>query len=322
MGMSNKKVLYSVLFFGFFVIISSPFFGSMKLSSLDVSDAQKALIFWNLRVCRVITAFFVGSILALSGSVYQSIFRNPLASPYTLGVSSGAACGVTVCMMFSEVFFCAPQIAGVIGALSTIFVISLIGSYLHGEMHIKLLLAGVIFSFFLSSVAMFLQYIGNFSDLFRITKWLLGSVEVVGVRTPVVVGVTSLCLLISVLKHRNALSIISIDPDFARTKGVEVESVVRTLFFVTSCAIGVVVSYCGPIGFIGIAIPFVARIWGGSSLSVHLILSYILGGALLVMCDTFSRVLIAPAEIPVGVLTALIASPFVIYILMREGRAL
>jgi iron complex transport system permease protein len=321
----TRSLLIIIFIVGIVVIATAPFLGVIKISFLDLYDGELSKIFWSVRVPRVLLAFFVGSVLSVCGSVYQSIFRNPLASPYTLGVSSGAAVGTTIVMMFLSSQFLSGNaviIGGILGAIMTTGFVSFLGFSVKGDSQSRLLLAGVILSFFLSSIVLFLQYIADFSEIFRMTRWLMGSLEVVGYHAVGIIAVISFfTLLISILKS-DELGLIAIDAEFAKSKGVSVERTIFQLFSITSIAIGIVVTFCGPIGFVGIAVPYLARAVVGCHCRLQLILSYFLGGIVLLACDTFARVVIAPAEIPVGVVTALIASPFVLVILLRQGNSL
>jgi iron complex transport system permease protein len=305
------------------LVLIAPFFGVIHISLDNLVQADRAHIFWSVRVPRVLLAFFVGAVLASCGYIYQAIFRNPLASPYTLGVSSGAAVGATIAMMLPAIHYFGgygTSLGGVLGALVTIGVIMALGFMMRGDVSMRLLLAGVVLSFFLSSIVLFLQYIADASQIMRMTRWLMGSMEVVGYETVIVIAVISLLMLVVGMKRADELTLMSIDTEYAKTKGVAVEQIMYEQFFMTSLAIGLVVSCCGPIGFIGIAVPYIARGLLGYHLRYQLFISYLAGGCLLLLCDTFARVVIAPAEIPVGVITALLASPWVLLIIVRRGR--
>ena len=265
----------------------------------------------------------VGGALALCGAVYQSIFRNPLASPYTLGVSSGAALGATAGMMFvrgmmGDVF--SPLLCSVFGALATIVIVSSFSRALKGDIQTRLLLSGVMLSFFLSSVILFLQYLGDFSEVFRMTRWMMGSVDTVGYESLFIVAPVVILGSLIIIVFSEEMTVLSLGYEFAASKGVETEKVIKKLFIITSIMIGVIVSFCGPIGFVGIAVPFVARIIGGSHYKIQLPISFLLGGILLTVCDTVGRTIVAPAEIPVGVITALTAAPIVMILLCKGEK--
>lgn len=305
------------------LLMCAPFFGVIDITLDNLAQHELAHIFWSVRVPRVLLAFFVGAVLASCGFMYQAIFRNPLASPYTLGVSSGAAVGATIAMMLPAAQFFGgygTSLGGIIGAIVTIGVITALGGVMRGDVSLRLLLAGVILSFFLSSVVLFLQYLADASQIMRMTRWLMGSMEVVGYDTVIVIAMMSVIMLVVGLMRADELTLMSIDIEYAKTKGVAVEHIMYEQFIVTSLAIGLVVSCCGPIGFIGIAVPYIARCLLGYHLRYQLLVSYLAGGCLLLLCDTFARVVIAPAEIPVGVITALLASPWVLLIIVRRGR--
>ena len=182
-----------------------------------------------------------------------------------------------------------------------------------------LLLAGVAVSFFFSSLILFLQYISDFSDTFRIIRWLMGGVEVsgydsvLGLAPFVAVG----CGMVFWLT--NDLNLMTVGEDFAVSRGVAATRTKTLLFFCTSLTVGGVVSVCGPIGFVGMICPHICRLLVGHNHRHLAPATFLFGGVFLVLCDTVARSLVAPAEIPVGVITALLGGPFFLWLLVR-GR--
>ncbi len=301
-------------------LIYAPLVGSISIPIESLWSGELSQIFWSVRLPRVLMAFFVGGLLAVCGAVYQAIFKNPLASPYTLGVSSGAALGCTfgmVCFGGAFALGYGSVMFGVVGSLSTILLVSWLSRSMKGDINARLLLSGVVLSFFLSSIILFLQYLGDFTQIFRVSRWLMGSVETVGYESLIVIAVISVSALICLVLKSEELTVLGVGSEFATTKGIETDQLIKTLFVITSLGIGVVVSFCGPIGFVGIAVPYVIRSLGAGHFRGQLFQSYLLGGVLLTACDTLGRTIIAPAEIPVGVITALFAAPLVMVLLVR-----
>ncbi len=305
-----------ITFFGISDVL--PLFQPGSVQTLNAS------IFISMRVPRVLLAFFAGAGLALSGLVYQTLFRNPLATPYTLGISGGASLGAALCVISGVNFviagFDAQTIFAFSGAMVAIAIVYSIARFNKSFSVMTLLLAGVALNFFFSSIILFIQYIGNFTDSIRIMRWLMGGVETVGYQSLTTLIPVTLVSTLVILCLTRELNLLSIGEDIAATRGASVSRLKITLFLVTSLQIGTTVALCGPIGFIGMMAPHIARILVGPD---HKVLSYtslLIGGSFLVLCDTLARTLIAPAEMPVGIITALLGGPFFLWLLL-SGRA-
>ncbi len=322
-----KKKRAFILLFIFLVttitLVLSPFLGieSLSLKSLlDRDEPLKSEIFWKIRLPRVIAAFLVGAALAISGMVFQAVFRNPLATPFTLGVSSGAAFGAAVYIkigfIFSVLGISGQSISAFIGAILSVLLVYGISQIKKGFTTATMLIAGVAINFFFSSLILFIQYLSDFANAFRIIRWLMGGFEIVGFRPVftflpfVLIGSAVLFLL------THELNLFTLGEDIALSRGVDVKKIKALLFFATSLMIGGIVSVCGPIGFIGMMVPHICRLLIGAEHRFLTPASFVFGGAFLVFCDTLSRILIAPAEIPVGVITALLGGPFFLWLLL------
>ncbi len=303
------------------ILFACPF---LPLSLWDgPAQAVAPMIFWEIRVPRVLGAFLAGAGLATCGLVFQSMFRNVLATPFTLGVSSGAAFGASLFYAlgfnWSLVGLSGSALFAILGALGTTYLVFLLGRLRRSanSAEVTLLLSGVVISFFFSSLILLLQYLSDFAGLFKITRWLMGSLELMEYR--VVVALLIVVVFGAVISFLNAheLNLLSAGEEFALSKGVAVVRVRWTLVAVTSLVVGAVVSFCGPIGFVGIMVPHICRILFGLN---HRVLSpcvFLFGGAFLVLCDTLARTAIAPYEIPVGVITSLLGGPFFLWLLLR-----
>lgn len=275
-------------------------------------------VFWKIRAPRVSVAFLAGIALSLGGVVFQALFRNFLASPFTLGVSSGAAFGAALAIWFGigEGTSCA-----LLGALATITLVYSLSKLGGGFTTTGMLLAGVIISFFFGSLILFIQYLSDAANVFRLSRWLMGGFEVIGFeRVGLLLPFVAIGILV-VFFYLRELDLFAFGDELAKSRGVDVTRARAILFIVTSLMIGGVVSVCGPIGFVGIIVPHIARLLSGYTHALLVPTSLLAGGAFMVVCDTIARVIIAPYEIPVGVLTALLGGPFFLWLLVvKKGQ--
>lgn len=294
----------------------------------DVDDYSKVEILWRLRIPRVAMAFLAGTALAASGMVFQAMFRNPLATPFTLGVSSGASLGAAICIqqgwMFAAFGISSVSLSAFLGAvLAIVLVYLLTAGSRQGSSTATMLLAGVAVSFFFSSVILFLQYISDFTRTFRMLRWVMGGLEsvvsfqdVLNVLPFVIAG----SLIVWYLTHE--LNLLCTGEEFAFSRGVNVNQTKLLLFFAVSLMVGAVVAVCGPIGFVGLMVPHICRLQVGPDHRRLLPATWIFGGTFLVICDTVARTINAPTELPVGILTALLGGPFFLWLLLARQRGL
>ncbi|MCE5302321.1 MAG: iron ABC transporter permease [Planctomycetaceae bacterium] len=287
-------------------------------------DGWSADVLWQLRIPRVIAAFLAGAALSTSGMSFQAMFRNPLATPFTLGVSSGASLGAAVCIQQQWIFLFwgvpSVTVAAFLGAVASIAVVyALTAGSRRGSSTATMLLAGVAVSFFFSSLILFLQYISDFTRSFRMLRWVMGGLEGVvtfGDVLTLTPFVVSGSLIVWYLTHE--LNLLCTGEEFAHSRGVEVRRTKLALFFAVSLMIGAVVSVCGPIGFVGLVAPHICRLLVGPDHRRLLPASWLFGGTLLVVCDTAARTVMAPTELPAGILTALLGGPFFLWLLLRR----
>jgi len=322
--MKKRNVIFLLCFCAALVLVFAPMIGIKTISIghflRPFSEDMDSYIFWNIRIPRVLTAFVAGTALSLCGMAFQAMFRNPLATPFTLGVSSGAAFGAAV-YMWAGFSFAFPGISGIslfsfLGALMSITVVYGVTRVKRGFSTATMLLAGVAISFFFGSVILFIQYMSDFTQSFRIVRWLMGGFEIAGFSSlynlvPFVVIGTAI-----VFYHVNELNLISTGDDIAVSRGVNVRATKTVLFFATSLMVSGVVSLCGPIGFVGMMSPHICRLLIGTNHKYLAPASLLFGGMFLTLCDAISRTIIAPAEIPVGVITALLGGPFFLWLLL------
>ncbi|MDD3964425.1 MAG: iron ABC transporter permease [Synergistaceae bacterium] len=325
----KRMALTSLFIFSLATVVVAPFIGMQQISLSDFlggGDENIMRIMWDLRVPRVILGWITGSTLALCGLIFQALFRNPLASPDMLGVSTGAAFGAVVYIRTGMVFSLFNAVSGLslaafVGALAATFAIYAAGNLRRGGMsEATLLLAGVAMSFLFGSLNMIIQFTGGYIDTFRMMRWSMGGIQAVGF-APVFATLPALAVIFAVaFITAPELNLFVCGEDIAASRGVSVVKLRRLLFFTVSIVIGINVATCGPIGFVGLLGPHICRKFVGTDHRKLAVASLLFGGAFLVLCDTAARMLWAPAEVPVGVLTSCIGSIFFLWLLVRAKR--
>lgn len=325
--MSSALRLAALGCFALAVVALMPLVGQLALPPSVLLDPRggdpAAVIFWQIRVPRVLAAFIGGAGLALGGAVFQAVFRNPLATPYTLGVASGASMGVALAsrlgLSAAVLGLSATSAAAFAGALLAVAVVWALTRLRPELSSTVLLLAGVAMNFFFSSVILFVQYTASLGDSYRIIRWLMGGLGAVDLAT--VAHMTPVVVLGAavVAWHARALDLLTTGTEVAASRGVAVARTRTVLFLATSVMIGGVVAACGPIGFVGMMAPHICRLLVGPSHRILLPASALFGGAFLALCDTAARTLLAPAELPVGVITAFLGAPFFLWLLVRRS---
>lgn len=315
------KLLFLI---GALMILSiSAFVGETQLDFHKILDknAMEYLLFWDLRLPRVVVAFTSGAILALGGLVFQAIFRNALTTPFTLGVSSGA----TLATAFGIIFLPASLVAfssvfSFFGAFSTVLLLFLFARTLNAMQTNSLLLIGIALSFFYSAALMVLYYISDLQQSYSIIRFTMGSLNVVGFESVYAVIAAALILLGVTLKYRHELRLILTSYDNAFLKGIEIKKINLILLFFVSLSVGVSVSVVGPIGFVGLVIPHVIKLIYKQSSDKLILPVFFYGGVFLVLCDLIARNLGTVSEVPIGVVTSFIGGPFFIYLILKRRK--
>jgi iron complex transport system permease protein len=308
-------------------VFAAPFVGSTPLSFAQVfgrhvpfADNVDAQIFLLARLPRAVAAALVGASLAASGVVFQSLLQNPLATPYTLGISAGASLGAMLAITFGAALPMAGVAASsLIGGLLAVGVVyALARARQRGLSTTVLLLAGVTLNAFFSALILFVQYLSDFASTYRALRWLMGDLDVAGY-APILAALPFLGLAFAAFAWlARPLNLLSLGADAAGSRGLNVHQTQRLAFFSASIATGAAVSIGGPIGFIGIIVPHLVRLMVGADHRLVLPMSACLGGAFLVACDTVSRTVFAPLELPVGIITALVGGPFFLWMLITR----
>lgn len=323
---TNTRTLRLLALVCLAVVLCSPFWGMTVISpaSLLESGSPDAEVFWRLRLPRTIAAFLAGAGLSVSGMVFQAMFRNPLATPFTLGVSSGAAFGASVYFRLGAVVAVLGSAgslgAALLGGLFSMFLVYSITRAKGGFSTPVMLLAGVIINFFFSSLVMFIQYWSNANDSLRIMHWMMGSLTGLEVARLADLAFIVIAGAAVIFRLSFELDLLTAGEELAASRGVAVGKVKIIAFAVASLMVGGVVSLAGPIGFVGMMVPHVCRLTLGWNHARLLPASFILGGCFLVLCDLLARSILAPAEIPIGIITALIGGPFFLWTLFRTNR--
>jgi iron complex transport system permease protein len=324
--MKRTSILLLMLLLAVAALLVAPLCGmiDVPLAALwgGVDDPGKIDILWKLRIPRVLMAFLAGSALATSGMAFQAMFRNPLATPFTLGVSSGGALGAALAihfgLTFSHLGFSAVSLCAFAGAMAVIGLVYGLTRLRSGFSTTTMLLAGVAISFFCSSLILFLQYLSDQTRTFRMLRWVMGGMQDVvsfGDLLSLCPFVVAGCLIVLYLSRE--LNLITTGEELAASRGVEVDRVKRTIFFAASLMVGGIVAVCGPIGFVGLMAPHICRLVIGPDHRWLAPATLLFGGAFLVVCDTVARTVLAPAELPVGIITSLLGGPFFLWLLLR-----
>ncbi len=288
-----------------------------KLHFIDYNDINimHENIILHIRFPRTVLAIITGMALSLAGVILQALLRNPLADPYIIGVSSGAALGATLAIVLGLISLI--SLAGFLGAVLTMFLVYTLARTGYKVPVKTLLLAGVIVSVFLSALITLIASLKG-ESMGQIILWLMGNLSEANITLIIIAGFLVLVGLFIAYFFSRDLNIISLGEEGAQHLGVEVEMVKKILFVVTSLITGAVVAITGLIGFVGLIIPHIMRLIVGPDHRVLIIASVLAGGIFLTLADLVGRTIISPAEIPVGVITAIFGGPFFLFLLKRK----
>lgn len=290
-----------------------------KIIRFSFENNIEHTIIFNIRLPRILLAIVVGGGLSVAGLIFQAMFRNPLVEPYTLGVSGGAALMVALFIVFGLGIFL--PIAGFIGALTVIILVYFITAK-RGTWNINtVLLTGIMFSFIASSLIMLIMALSKTAQLREIVFWIMGSLEETHWHT---IGIVSTILILGTLitfMLSNELNAITLGEEEALHLGINVEFIKKIFFILVSIIAGFVVSISGVIGFVGLVVPHFMKMIFGRDHRILVPVSFLGGGIFLLSCDTIARTIIAPQELPVGVVTGIIGGIAFIYFLSRKPKA-
>ncbi len=315
------------------VLCLSPWIGSSSIdwrrvfdSSLSIEENRDAAILFQLRIPRVLLAAIVGAALSAAGVVLQALLRNFLATPFTLGISSGASLGAVIALEFgfSASFWGISPVsfAAALGAAGSAFLVFWLGRSRDGLDSITLILSGIIVNFFLSAVILFFHYLANPYQSFQITRWMMGSLDILGYESLLGAAILIGLGIFPMLLLSRDLNLLSIGEEEAQSLGVDLKKTRWILFVASSLVTGAAVAIAGPIGFVGLIVPHALRLAFGPDNVFLLPASLLAGASFLVLCDDLSRSLTSGTELPVGVFTAFLGCPFFIWLLKRNRKDL
>ncbi len=311
-----KKV---ILFVSLLLLAIAPFFGQIALpfSELLAANSMEHKVFFDLRLPRVLLAFLVGGILSLGGLIFQTVFRNPMSTPFTLGVASGATLFTALAIVLG--FSTLSPLFAFVGAMLTVLILFSVASRFERYDSSSLLLVGIALSFFYAAALMVMFYISSLQESYEIMRFTMGSLDIVGFKNIIILALTSAFLLVAIYRYRYELKLLLTSYEFSYLKGINVKKINYILLFVVSLAVGVAVSFTGPIGFVGLIIPHILKTIYKQSADRLILPIFFYGGVFLVLSDLIARNLGTMSDIPIGVLTSFLGAPFFIYLLIK-GR--
>jgi iron complex transport system permease protein len=302
----------------------------LQSSSTDIHTNQINTILFDIRLSRICLAFLIGAILAISGAVMQGLFRNPLAAPSLIGVSSGASVGASIVIVLAGTWLQNNALLGLsvvaVGAFVGSFLITLLVFRLStstlGTSVTTMLLAGIAISALAGAVNSLLSYFADNEMLRQISIWQMGNLSTANWARVSVVAVVAVFVLVLFPRESKSLNALLLGESEARHLGIDVQRVKKKLILLTTLGIGTAVAVAGMIGFVGLIVPHMVRLLIGPDHRWLLPVSALAGGILLLIADTLARVIIAPVELPTGILTAIWGAPFFIMLLIQQRREL
>jgi iron complex transport system permease protein len=306
------------------VIFIAPFIGSTGITWRNIlagvgTDRQ---IFLVVRLPEVLFSALAGGALAVAGVLFQALLRNSLADPFTLGISAGSSFGAVVAIWLGleSVVWGIPMIsvAAFAGAFLTILLVFFIAKTGTVLPTMTLLLAGVILNFVFGSLIMFIHYAANLNKGYLMTRWTMGSLDGADLSTVLRAAPFVLACVVWLMWLANDLNLLAGGEEWAASRGVSLRRVKNACYFAGSILTGSVTAFSGPIGFVGLIVPHTVRLIAGPDHRILIPASFFLGSAFLVLCDTAGRTILAPTQIPVGVITSLLGGPFFILLLKRK----
>ncbi len=326
-----KFVRYSLEVFFLIVITVVACLVSLSVGSVDISISEIISVFvgtndnstldqiiFNIRLPRILLGVAVGGGLSITGAIFQSILMNPLAEPYILGISSGGTFGA-VLSFFLGMSFLGTQALAFAGALSVVFLVFMLGRR-YGEIEPNiLLLSGVMIGAFFSAAILLLMTLLD-NSLRNVVFWLVGNLSIADANAAEYLLPLSLLLLIVLSVNSHKFNILAMGEESARHLGINTNRVKNGAYIISSLMIGAIVSVTGIIGFVGLLIPHLCRLVFGIDNRIVIPSSFFAGAAFLVLADTLARTVIAPAELPVGSVTALFGAPIFVYLLRRRSE--
>ena len=330
--MKIKNIKKSIIILLLFVLLLISVLLALSIGEINFSLTELIAIFRNksgieytilnnIRLPRIILGIAVGGALSLSGVILQGVYRNPLVEPYTLGISGGASLGVAITIIFNLNLIIGVYmlpLSGFIGAVITTFVVYILAVRKNYYNINRMLLIGVMISFMSSSAMMFLMSTTTTENLNSIIFWIMGSLDEPNILLVKAVFYISLLGLVISYLLANPLNALRLGESKAKHLGVNTTFTIRALFILASVLTGVSVSVAGVIGFVGLIIPHLLRLIIGSDYRLLLIASFLGGSIFILISDIIARTIIAPNELPIGVITGMIGGLVFIIVMSRS----
>jgi iron complex transport system permease protein len=292
----------------------------MGKANCSLSSEERAILF-DIRVPRILLAGAVGTCLAAAGAAYQSLLRNPLAEPYLLGISNGAAVGTMAALVFFGAYEWSRPVMAFGGAIAATFLVYRLARGRAGATPERLILAGVIVTTFLSSAIVFITTVMDATRIRSFTFWLLGDLSGTTSSLLTVAFVAAAVGVIALVINARALNLMMLGERDAFDLGVEIGRVRLIVFAAASLLVGASVASSGSVGYVGLVVPHLVRLSFGSDNRLVIPAAALAGATFVIVADTLARTVIAPRELPVGAITALIGAPLFVYLLRRGAAA-
>jgi|TARA_B110000977_G_scaffold129783_1_gene165519 iron complex transport system permease protein len=336
-----RRIAAPSLIFGLIILLPLAAMVSLTLGTVDISladglnaivgnssSAQINTILFDIRLPRILLAISVGAVLASTGAVMQGLFRNPLADPSLIGVSSGASVGASLMIVTTGGFIQVGALMGLslvaLGAFlggfaATLLVYRLATSNI-GTSVTTMLLAGIAIGALAGALNSLLSYFSDNDMLRQISLWQMGNLSGASWAKVSIMGVVAVLLLVSFPRESKALNALLLGESEARHLGIDVQRVKRRLIVLTALGVGVSVALAGLVGFVGLIIPHMVRLVIGPDHRWLIPASALAGATLLVIADSLARIVVIPAELPTGILTALLGAPFFVALLLQQRK--
>jgi len=301
-------------------------FGSISLWSLQGDEVMFSTILYDIRLPKTLTCILAGSGLAMCGLLLQSLFRNPLAGPYVLGVSSGASLFVALATMvltsvnISGVFFAGKAIIAVYSIAGAFFVTLIILAISRKtKSNVTILLVGLMLSQILGAAQGLIEYLSNADKLKTFVMWSMGSVGSTTLSDLAVIGPLTAIILLTAFFLVKPMNAILLNEQYARNLGINVNRLRLQVITITSLLVGIITAFCGPIAFVGISVPIASRLFFKTAHHLHqMVFCMLLGASVLLAADLICQLISTQFTLPVNTVTTLIGSPVVIYLLFKS----
>lgn len=324
----GSKVVKALLILTLVLIVSVALGLSIGSQRIDFgslfTDSFSRALFFRLRLPRVLMGLIIGASLAVTGGALQALFRNPLADPFMLGVSGGGALGASfaIALGWTARFFTIPFVfvAAFAGAMLAVWLVRTIAKTGAVVLPGALLLSGVAVNLFAAAGVLTIQYLTDPMSALRILRWLVGSLDIVGMDSIWQMLIVLVPAWLALLVFARQLNLVAIDEDTAATLGVNVARVERTVHALCALIVGVTVAVGGAIGFVGLIVPHAVRMMFGEDLRIVLPGSLLLGASFLILADALARTVLPSTELPVGAITGLMGGPAFLWLLRRRQQ--